>query len=372
MTKPLTLSPDQAAAFDAVEDWLAGPRRTLTLGGYAGTGKTTLVSALLRRHPASVCAFTGKAAFVLQSKGVPATTMHRLIYRPVDDGRGGVTFVRVEELPTKLVVVDEASMVDLVLKRDLESFGGKVLYVGDHGQLEPVGDDPGLMADPDVRLEQIHRQAAGSPIIQFAHHVREGHLPRDFDASNSGMDELDVPGTTSTRRLSILSRAPTSLLLEHDVVLCGFNRTRADVNRRMRGQLGFSGPEPLEGERVVCLRNHRDYGVFNGMQGTVKEVRRDGDRLYLIVEDDTGTRSPEMLSDPDQFGSTSTLKDTPYHIALWDWGYALTVHKSQGSEWPSVLVLEQVASSWSASRWRYTAATRAAEHLTYVQKVKRA
>jgi len=196
----IDLSPDQARALEEIERWRTSSTKRLTLGGYAGTGKTTLIRELINQHDASVCAFTGKAAFVLQSKGVEATTMHRLLYRPVRVG-GEVRFVKVQDLPTELVIVDEASMVDKVLMRDLESFPVKVLYVGDHGQLEPVGDDPGLMRDPDIRLEQIHRQASGSPIIQFAHHVREGHAPRSFGSE-----------------AELLERASGSLLLEHDAV----------------------------------------------------------------------------------------------------------------------------------------------------------
>jgi exodeoxyribonuclease-5 len=347
----LVLSPDQARALDSVEQWLESGDQRLTLGGYAGTGKTTLIRELLRRHSASVCAFTGKAAFVLQSKGVEATTMHRLLYKPMQLG-SELKFVLVEELPVPLVIVDEASMVDVNLMRDLESFRVKVLYVGDHGQLEPVGNDPGLMRSPDVRLEQIHRQASGSAIIQFAHHVRSGGEPTSFG-----------------HEAELLDRAPASLLLDHDAILCGFNRTRVDVNRRIREQLGFHGRLPVVGERVICLRNNRDYGVFNGMQATVLDVEdADDHRLHMVVEDDMGNKTPRMVCEARQFGAERTLQKTRYEVALWDWGYALTVHKSQGSEWPRVLVLEQIHADWSADRWRYTAATRAAEKLTYVRR----
>mgnify|MGYP001137993681 CR=1 FL=1 len=141
----------------------------------------------------------------------------------------------------------------------------------------------------------------------------------------------------------------------------------------MRAKLGFEGRAPLVGERVICLRNHREYGVFNGMQATVVSVEPAGKhRLNMIVKDDLGNESPAMSCEARQFGSTQTLKKTRYEVALWDWGYALTVHKSQGSEWPRVLVLEQIHPEWSASRWSYTAATRAAEKLTYVRRPARA
>ena len=113
------------------------------------------------------------------------------------------------------------------LKDDLESFGTKILYVGDHGQLEPVGDDPGLMSDPEIRLEQIHRQAAQSAIVRFAHHMREGSPPTTFRVPQGVMRNVH------------LCRGLPPDLARHDVVLCGFNRVRVAVNRKIRKARGF-------------------------------------------------------------------------------------------------------------------------------------
>lgn len=353
----IELSPDQAKAMDAIRKWLKSGRKRLTLGGYAGTGKTTLIREIRKEARASVCAFTGKAAHVLTTKGVEASTIHRLIYQPYDEctkckrdaedcrckkPKIETRFRKVPMLPCNLVVVDEASMVNRELLVDLESFRVPVLYVGDHGQLEPVGDDPGLMRDPEIRLEQIHRQAAGSPVIQFAHHVRKGGRPTSF-------------GEDAAVRVGLPAN-----LTDFDIVLCGYNKTRVAVNAAIRKRLGFSGDLPMEGERVICLRNDRNFGIFNGMLGTVKKV--DGG---LTVEDDLGFEFLDMPFEPDQFGAEKTIGDTPRGLTLWDFGYCLTAHKSQGSEWDRVLVAEQIASIWSAQRWRYTTATRAAKRLVY-------
>lgn len=363
----ITFSEDQTRALDAIDAWLKTKATRLTLGGYAGTGKTTLIREVIRRvkGKASVCAFTGKAAFVLTTKGVPATTMHSLIYDPVrvcqkckleEDHcqcrrpKVALEFRRVHALQHRLVIVDEASMVNRGLLEDLESFDVQVLYVGDHGQLEPVGDDPGLMRNPEIRLEQIHRQAAGSPIIQFAHHVREGNAPQSF-------------GSVA----EVIGSAPNDLE-RFDVILCGYNKTRCSVNAHVRERLGHTGSLPKVGERVICLRNHREYGIFNGMQATVTKIKNDEFETWLSVKDDIGTDYPNMQIDPSQFGEEKTLRDSNYRLALWDFGYCLTAHKSQGSEWDDVLVLEQVAPMWSGERWRYTAATRAAKRLTYVAR----
>jgi exodeoxyribonuclease-5 len=362
----IELSPDQAKAMDAIRKWLKSGRKRLTLGGYAGTGKTTLIREMVKETGASVCAFTGKAAHVLTTKGVPASTIHRLIYQPLDvctkcnrdaedcrckKPKIETRFVKVPFLGSRLVIVDEASMVNRELLADLESFGVPVLYVGDHGQLEPVGDDPGLMRAPEIRLEQIHRQAAGSPIIKFAHHVREGGVPESF-------------GEHATARFGLPSD-----LTAFDIVLCGYNKTRVAVNAKMRRLLGREGDLPVEGERVICLRNDRNFGIFNGMLATVKKI--DADRNELSVEDDMGTPFDVMPFDPEQFGAEKTLSDTPRSLTLWDFGYCLTAHKSQGSEWDRVLVAEQIASAWSAQRWRYTTATRAAKSLVYCRSERR-
>lgn len=369
----IKLSSDQQRAMAKISAWISSPTKTITLAGLAGTGKTTLIKEVVRkvRGKASVCAFTGKAAHVLTQKGVKASTMHSLIYTPAvicgkcgspctqdeaatkcfcssPDPRDG--FAKRPILPHPLVIVDEASMVNRILLQDLESFDVKILYVGDHGQLEPVGDDPGLMANPDIKLEKIHRQAAGSPIIQFAHHVRVGKAPRTFGAD-----------AVVTRRI------PSDFHL-FDAILCAYNKTRVLANERVRQRLGFDTALPQPGERLICLRNNRDIGVFNGQLANLEKVSQRGGQLQLDVTDDTGQRISDIPALAAQFGAEKTLRDIPPDISLWDFGYAMTVHKSQGSEWDRVLVLEQISRLWSAPRWRYTAATRAAKHLTYCTK----
>jgi ATP-dependent exoDNAse (exonuclease V) alpha subunit len=362
-------SAEQAEVIRTVEAWIAkatakGRKRVplrFTFGGHAGTGKTTIVAHLLRRHRAKVATFTGKAAHVLNNKGVPATTIHSLIYWcfqacttcgkgeekcECQGARFEMRYSKVPELDADIVIIDEASMVAEPLLEDLESYRVPVLYVGDHGQLEPVGEDPGLMKAPDIKLETIHRQAAGSPIIRFAHHVRQGGDPAEF-ASEDDM---------------IVYRGMPSDLRPYDVILCGYNRMRVAVNAKVRRQLGYTGARPVKGERVICLRNNREHGLFNGMLAIVE--RCDGQTLDVV--DAMGTKYKRLPIESRQFGAEQTLRDADKDATLWDFGYAITVHKSQGSEFDRVLVLEQIAERlWDAKRWRYTAATRASQHLTY-------
>src|SRR5262245_34357473 len=143
----LELSPDQVAALHDVLDWRERPSKPyLVLGGYAGTGKTTLVSHLAGEWDGvAICALCGTAAQVLRDKGAAASTIHGLIYIPVRDGRGRTRFCRRRFLDARTIIVDEASMIDHVLLQDLLAFRIPVLFVGDHGQLEPIGTTPNLM-----------------------------------------------------------------------------------------------------------------------------------------------------------------------------------------------------------------------------------
>jgi exodeoxyribonuclease-5 len=374
----IVLSPDQAAAVDAVLHWFNdGDAIRFALGGFAGTGKTTIVKYIVRAvgSGVAVCAFTGKAAYVLRQKGVDACTMHTLIYQrkaicercgmPSDEidanpdhwcphANISVEFVRKTLLPYRLVIVDEASMISRALMDDLESFGVPVLYVGDHGQLEPIGDNPGIMMKPNVRLEQIHRQAEGSEILALAHLVRGGK----------------APATTGPRARVVSASTMPRDAHEYDIVLCGYNRDRVAVNNWLRRKHERFGSTPVPGDRVVCLRNDHELGIFNGMLATVEEARTrqssTGREIPVLdVVDDVGARFEGLAYEPSQFGAEATLRDVRKEKTLWDFGYALTVHKSQGSEWKRVLVLEQISPKWTAARWRYTAVTRAADEIVY-------
>ena len=347
MKKTIQLDASQQRAYDKIQEWLKyRPKQTLSVGGLAGSGKSTLISKLIGPG-VTVIAYTGKAVNVLKTKGIQAFTFHQLLYEYKGSVKGQPIFTRKEgTLDASLVIVDEASMVSTTLAMDLLSHGIPVLWVGDHGQLEPVGGgSTNYVRNPEILLETIHRQAAGSPIIDFAHHVREENDPFRYESNDvvrvleEGDDVVDdmVP----------------------DVVLVGTNPRRLKLNDMMR-----KNPElPEPGEPLVILKNNYHYGVFNGQIVRVVDVLDVTEtRLELVVHD--GTREIEASFWADQFGAME-LTDDPRakHHLLADFGYALTVHKSQGSEWDRVLIYEGEP---KGPRWQYTAATRAAKELIYV------
>jgi exodeoxyribonuclease-5 len=373
----LTLSADQQAAHDQVVAWAAAPDpQTLTLGGYAGTGKTSTIAQIVaslrgqRRLRIAFCCFTGKAALVLCKKlegaGVLQNdycgTIHSLIYQPRREN-GKVIWVRVDRLEADLIVLDEASMVDDQLYKDLCSYDLPILAVGDHGQLPPVSGALNLMASPAIRLERIHRQAEGNPIVQMSLRAREGKgiLSGDYGAVRK------VP----RRQLPELLERYGADFDAAGMVLCGTNATRASLNRLLRRRRGFESDFPMEGERVICLRNKRDAGLFNGLTGSLTRVviPEDGEVVIPVEVALDGGESWYGDVRVDQFGAPRTIQAFVPGVELFDWGYALTVHKAQGSEAPNVVVFEECA--WMETedlrrRWRYTAYTRAAEKLLII------
>jgi len=362
----------------------------LTLGGYAGTGKTTLIAYLrqaLRDFDAETsvafCAYTGKAARVLQERlrahqvmlrGDSVSTIHSLIYTSEEASGGVPRWVRKDKLERSLIIVDEASMVDEAIWQDLLAFGVPILAVGDHGQLPPVGGAFNLMQTPQVRLDRIFRQEAGSPIIEVATLAREtGAIPvREFGAGVRKLDRA-LPETGLMVQELLESWRPDLL------ILCGYNATRVKLNQAIRELRDVEGPEPQSGDQVVCLRNNRAKHIFNGTLGRIVRVvpalGEDGAQWYeaeIELEGEDYTYSGYIWRA--QFGAATTDKDVPVapdgeRGDLWDFGHALTVHKAQGSQSERVLIFEErfVRSSeedWR--RWLYTAVTRAVSELTVV------
>ena len=313
-----------------------------SLGGFAGTGKTTLIKYLTNFFPDfGVCAYTGKAANVLRTKNIEASTIHSRIYKPVFDN-GAVYFDLTPDPNCTGFIVDEASMVSEEIYSDLCTFDMPMIFVGDHGQLEPIGDGFNLMLEPDYKLEQIHRNAGD--IARFAQHMRQGFAARGFKPQDGSV--------------VFTNKATVNDYLEVDQVICAYNKTRVSVNTQVRKALGHKGVLNV-GERVMCLKNNRKQGLFNGMQGTVVKLyqKSRGSKYMDFLFGDTlieGIKYTEK-----HFGKSSyeigwgSDKPNPF-----DYAYCITAHKSQGDEWQKILVIEQKCKNWSHVRWAYTAASR--------------
>lgn len=372
----MTWSPQQDAALKAVEAWFKDENgsQVFRLFGFAGTGKTTLAKELANivkaandDDDASVCyaAFTGKAALVMRQRGCRgASTIHSLIYT-VDEDSGPVPRFVLNEASdlanAKLCIIDECSMVGAELAADLLSFGTKVLVLGDPAQLPPV-QDAGYFtnAEPDIMLTEVHRQARDNPIIRMSMQVREGGY----------LDYGDYGACKVIRR----GELDPQTVLAADQLLVGTNKTRVAYNSRYRHLKNYKGEYPKAGEKLVCLKNDRARHLFNGGLWTVEKVRKaNGAAVRLVVSpEDAGDakRSVEVKVHPFFFDGREgaltweQLKD----VQQFTYGYALTVHKAQGSQWKNVVLFDESGAFRENARWHlYTGITRAVEQLVIVK-----
>lgn len=387
--KAMKLSQQQISAYEAIREWLSdGTRKRFVLSGYAGTGKSTLARYISDNIGGVIfCAFTGKAANVLREKGVQEPmTIHKLIYKPKGSptpdiahlefdlaeakaaldiekvaqiemeiarkikAAGQPSFTLNPESPAvsaRLVIVDEYSMLSDKLIEDLERLSKKVLYLGDDFQLPPVAGECPLK--PDFRLTEVHRQALDSPILRAATMVREG----------SAIGLVDWGDFKSCKEID------AQCYLDADQIIVGRNETRRQWNSRMRERLGFSGVMPEVGERLICLKNNHALGLYNGMIDVCHGMIDGGDDEAFF---NFGELSHIPAWKGDLLGN-SKIYDWKKHGELnrFDFGYVVTCHKSQGSEWDSVIVkYEPVGKGIEARKWLYTALTRARKKVILV------
>jgi len=371
-----------------------------SVGGYAGTGKTTLICEL-RKQLSSIISvafvtFTGKASSVLKKKLIENNalfendyigTIHGMIYAPEVKWDTKIkTFVIIgwkrkdkDEIPYKLIIIDEASMVSKEIWHDLKSYEKPIIAVGDHGQLPPIGDNGfNIISNPDYKLTKIHRQAFNSPIIKLSAFIRkEGYIPKRIYSPEVFKLDWNHPYCQNLWKNKI------DFNDENLVTLCGFNTTRANLNDKIRKQIGFKELAPYPGEKIVCLVNNHHAKIMNGQIGKVIWVMPDDDSYRITLEID-GDIHERLVADTcfgqvqytmyDRDIKHKKLRDKAGEqgfntIDFFDYGYAVSVHKSQGSEWDKVVLFEQRTQRWSDeyyAKWLYTAVTRAKDKLMII------
>jgi ATP-dependent exoDNAse (exonuclease V) alpha subunit len=361
------LSPLQAEAVEKIKTWMSAPKKQVfRLFGYAGTGKTTTIAAATEQLGLRVAyiAYTGKAASVMRNNGLPAETLHSLIYLfdHEDKQKGELYFSLNPESAAKtadLIVLDECSMVGDNTARDLLSFGTPVLAIGDPAQLPPVkGAGYFTNVQPDLLLTEVHRQALDSPVLKLATMVREGVTP--------GV------GHYGDSRIMLGSSMDEDRLWSADQVLVGTNATRNRLNRRARAHFNMQSDYPQFGDKVVCLRNSHKHGVLNGELFTVlkcEELSPNWLSMSVVNNDSPTDKVVEGLPvHKGFFNGTKMQEYEESRSAHFDYGYALTVHKSQGSQWNDVIIVDESAMFREHMRnWLYTGITRAAERVTIVR-----
>ena len=418
-------SQQQAVAIAAIRDWYEtrrGDQQIFRLFGYAGTGKTTITAMAIEAlglepmTPGGLggvlfAAFTGKAALVMTRKGTPAQTIHSLIYRvseatPEEIARvtqdlaalrrdlprmgpaeRSFTMTRIAQLELRLedihqpkflineqsilrdadlLVLDEVSMVGADMAHDLLAFGKPILVLGDPGQLPPIkGQGFFTEASPDVMLTDVHRQAGDSAILRLATLAREG-LPVPFGAHDAHVWKM------SRRDVG------PAQMLHGGQVICGANAIRRWLNMAMKQAAGFAADYPTgAGEKIICLKNRHDLGLINGMFLTLTDVqqnRHDAFAFSAMVETEDGARIAGRhnfwrgeFADHVAFDPERGRREWQIRRGLIEtsWGYAITCHKAQGSQWENVIVYDDGFGRTAAdrNRWLYTAITRAEKGL---------
>lgn len=344
-----------------------------TLRGPAGTGKTTVIKAItdeLKTIPScrrvAIAAPTGKASLILQRKGLNARTIHKLCYEQISDTP--LKFEKKKSISdVDVIIVDESSMVNFDIYNDLLSFNIPICFVGDSAQLEPIGRDPKILDNADFELTKVFRTAEESPVLGLATYLREN--PR-------GSAQMYIMNWINKHDNSVITamnggamRRNIDLMKSYDQVICGTNKTRLQLNDSMRVDPTVLVPTP--GDKVICLKNDYQHGTINGeifvvgqrgiMDGN--EATEYEAQIQLICDDGSTIIVPFWMEF--FYDRSLELRRKPRNAVWLDFGYAITCHKSQGSEWPNILVFDEAFGN-PPNRWRYTAATRAQEKLSWV------
>lgn len=382
----------QAKLIPILYDWymsyLTGKsdKQYFSLSGPAGSGKTTILRYLVEYiglgiDQVACAAYVGKAVTVLNKHDMNARTIHSLIYvptvvtdtdengRPLLDRDGDpitkIKFFKRDELdyPYALIIIDEASMVNDSLRDEILSFGVPVIFVGDCNQLEPIFGKGSVMLYPDFRLTQIMRQKENDPIIQLSQMAIK-NLPYQ-------------PGVYGKSRVITELAMDKRLLTDYDVIIVGTNKRRESINGYIRSHLlGLHSIFPIVGERMICRQNNWNIsigdGLFltNGTAGDVMDVYKVKSNKYFTIDfkaDASGQTKKNIKVD------LQYLKASPDERKLmgmtkynkFEYGYAITAHLSQGSQYPRVLFIDEPFGGDLENRCklRYTAITRASESI---------
>ena len=393
----MELTPKQQEGLKiALERHKANEKYTV-IAGFAGTGKSTLVKFIIDaldvdQNKVAYATYTGKAAEVLRKKGNPnAMTLHKLLYDSIPRQGGGFIRIPKKMLEYKIIVVDEVSMVPKSMIDMLLNHRVYVIFLGDPFQLPQIDkkENHTLLDKPHIFLDQVMRQAAESEIIQLTMKIRNGE---QIDFMN-GKEVIIAP------KASLV----TGHLTWADQIICATNASRISLNNQMREILGYSGL-PQDGERMICLRNYwEDFSedgsssLVNGMTGIIKNpfesfrmapmyvkmknhkmdiiqgefISDDGKTFNSVEMDKSMITTGEFSLDWRETYALGQLKNKIGDIVPreFTFGYAITCHKSQGSEWDKVLVIEErfPFDKKEHARWLYTACTRAAEKLVLVR-----
>ncbi|MCK9199038.1 MAG: AAA family ATPase [Bacilli bacterium] len=381
---------------EAIKFYRHSSEQVFQYAGFAGTGKSSVLFEIERqlkipRHRIATMAYTGAAAIVLRMKGIMnASTIHSWLYRPVEDilldinGKPQINeyfnrpkfSLRFEPKPLDnidLIVIDEGGMVPYNMKNEIESRGIKIIVTGDLDQLPPVADKPAYLYDGKVYvLDEIMRHEMNSAKVYIADRIRKG-LPihKGFYGDVYVIDQDEF-----TDEMALYS----------DVVLSGKNSTRQYVNSHIRELLGYNSDLPSFGERLICRKNNWNLEIdgismANGLRGVVLNYPNihgfDGKNYTKDFKPDfMSSFFPQLSCDykylKAPYGNKDAIKYDKFSTGeKMEYGYGLTVHLSQGSQFNNVVYLEEYLSKDIQAKLDNTAVTRAINNLIYVKQKRK-
>lgn len=417
----MEFSQDQINAISTLMDWYNSPTRKqfITLGGYAGTGKTTVVSELRGKFPVNLkiayCAYTGKATSILRNKLQKSksiysddsiSTIHSLIYEPIIKDNEIIGWSKRQVINYDLIIVDESSMVSREIFEDLLAYGIPIICIGDHGQLPPVSADSfNLMNDPEIKLETIHRydNSEDSPLLKVSMLARkEGSIP--FGKYGDGVLKVHNKDSNIPKFVKMMGN------FEDSFCIVGENKTRVNLNKQFRNILKRPENHPVPEDRVICLKNNTNavhIPIYNGMIGTLtSKIDRnncyqvdcrfdDENELYsgfitksnfnylnkgngsnitneFVYESEIiKWKKQNSVGDYYTVNNNIIRKKKKVYLDNFDYAYCITCHKSQGSEMNNVMVIEErnyYMNDDIWSRWLYTAVTRSRKNLIIISR----
>ena len=393
------LNEDQLNIFNEVITWFnGGCNGDIIIGGYAGTGKTFLLTAIyeeIKKHVGkeviAFCAYTGKAASVLNKYLIERDllrdsdyvgTIHSLMYFPIteEDEKGNKKIVGWKKHPQlryspTILFVDEASMLSHELYRDLLSYGVPMILSGDNFQLPPIDDSFDIMSMANFKLTKIQRQAEDSEIIKLSMNIRRyGFIPMKKYSNDVYKGSWFDPKVQNLFNNIDLSS-------ENMTVLCGFNRTRNDINMTYRRKTKKRDDIIYPKDKIICLVNNQNTNLKNGQQGIVEYVMPHSNHFFrLTLSLDIMPDYYETLAFKHSFGQENhqsvfdnkdfKVQKSFQNFDIFDFAYAMSVHKAQASEWDRIILIEQRSKHWDDiyyARWLYTGVTRAKKKLFIIQ-----
>ncbi len=360
---------------DAVEH--ACNRKFGIITGGAGTGKTTIIKEIATRTPNSeLCAFAGKAAARLrEATGFPSATIHRMLQS------NGDIFMRTS-LQGRSIIVDEASMVSADLMAEIiKRQPDRLILVGDPSQLPPVGKGqpfhdilklyPGIVKT----LSTCYRNQEA--VYHAASEIRTGTVPgHSYKSEREQWNIIDSGKPEHTQRLILDWVSQGYIDFEQDIILCPKNGDSDDqpctvrsLNKEIREIVNDANSDDRIriGDRVINTKNFSEFDVWNGTTGTVQAI--DDENQIWVNLDIPAIKEYDESNQPIYTDSVLFDREMKSHLQL---AYALTVHKSQGSQYRRVIfvALERDSFSLLDRSLIYTAVTRAKEHCIVVGQLK--